>query len=452
MVYPPRENTLLMNNNVPKLAFLLLFFISQSLSSQNIRVKGAILDQKSRLPISYANISVGQHTLGTCSNIEGKFIFNFPDSLKNCQAYISCIGYKNDTVPLNKVANNDSLTIYLEPLSYSIKEIDVLPKQLTAEEVLKNVIKNLKNNYNKKPYFMEGFIRDRGYNIRNNKSTRLTEAAINIEIDELSRKKYRDKVKIVEIRNSFNYSNLEGKLMFNVKKVFFGWDESNPVYRTIQFAEYTNAKTLKNLLKNGNYVFSISDWSIYEGEPIIIIKAREKYRKFLTKKYLTNKLYRLIKIYVKAENYAIAKTEYFSVMKVKAPFDIYLKNDTIASYSAKQYTQIGKYHYLRYAGYYGKIYDQPNGVDAENLYTNETELLINNIVTNKKGYERIKRKNLLKKDISLWDMEYEYHPEFWQNYNILLDKPLVEKAKNDLEYEVPLEQQFKSTGNTNKKD
>ena len=49
----------------------------------------------------------------------------------------------------------------------------------------------------------------------------------------------------------------------------------------------------------------------------------------------------------------------------------------------------------------------------------------------------------MKKNTTLWDMDYEYHPAFWENYNLLLDHPLNTKYKKDLEFEKPLEEQFK---------
>ena len=48
-----------------------------------------------------------------------------------------------------------------------------------------------------------------------------------------------------------------------------------------------------------------------------------------------------------------------------------------------------------------------------------------------------------KKDVRLYEQEFDYNPDFWQNYNILLANPIQEKTKKDLEKEKALETQFK---------
>ncbi len=426
------------------LVIVFIEFLALSSSAQYERLYGRVLDSNTRDNVQFANISIKGSYLGTCSNIAGEFILNYPDSLKDNELVISCLGYKNDSILLSHI--RDSFIVHLEPLTYSIAEVVITPKPKDAEELLKLVIKNLRRNYNKKPYFMEGFIRDRVYNIWNNENTRLTEAAINVEKDELSKKKYRDRVKVVEIRNSLNYSKLQGKLIYKIKKAFFGWDDSNPIYLSLQYADYTSVKILKDLLKDDYYSFSISDYSTYEGEPIVVINIKEDYRDLFGVKYSTQKLYDLIKIYVNIKSYAIVKSEYFKINKVKPPAEVYLKQDTIHRHSIKQYINIKNHYYLRYAGYYGKIHDQPSKESSQNIYLNETQLLINNIISDKKEFDRIKRRNLLRKDISLWDMEYTYHPEFWENYNIIIDKPLDKKVKLDLEHDVLLKKQFEETG------
>ena len=68
---------------------------------------------------------------------------------------------------------------------------------------------------------------------------------------------------------------------------------------------------------------------------------------------------------------------------------------------------------------------------GKTLYFNETELLINKVITDKKDFDRIKHRDLLEKETPLWDMKYVYDPSFWKNYNILIDKPLDPTVQKD---------------------
>ena len=81
--------------------------------------------------------------------------------------------------------------------------------------------------------------------------------------------------------------------------------------------------------------------------------------------------------------------------------------------------------------------------DKNHFYSHEAELMVNEIATRRKDYERIKNRNLTGKNETLWNMDYDYNPSFWENYNVLLDHPLNQQYKNDLEFEEPLDEQFK---------
>jgi len=79
-------------------------------------------------------------------------------------------------------------------------------------------------------------------------------------------------------------------------------------------------------------------------------------------------------------------------------------------------------------------------------YKKRSELLVNQLFLKKREYDRIGMKENQEDDITLYEQEHKYNPEFWKNYNIILLNPLYKKAAQDLEKEKNLEQQFKENG------
>jgi len=442
---------------IPILVFSLSFIPIYSWS-QKREVRGKVLDKETLEAIPFTNISVKATSIGTCSNNHGEFIFYYPDSLIDRDLNISCIGYKSQSLKLESVSSNNIIIIYLAPELYEISEITIRPNQMTASDMVKQVIRNMHKNYARSPYYMEGFLRDKVFNLYDNKNVRLTEAAIEIVKKEFGGETNADRVKVFEIRNSYNYSKLGSLLKEKFNQLFWGYSNHNPAYALLQKCDYTNPATLRKLLKNELYSINFSGMTMYDGNPIQIIDIKEEYVEYMFMRTKSIYAHNLIRLYIDTENYALLKSEFYYIDKhskemFSSDMKYFLKNDSVATYVIKQYEKIDENYYLKYASFYGKIHDQPEQNEmGKTLYFNESELLINKVVTNKKDFDRIKHRDLLKKDTPLWDMKYVYDPSFWKNYNILIDKPLDTAVQKDLEEEVPLHDQFIDAGVKNSKN
>ena len=73
-------------------------------------------------------------------------------------------------------------------------------------------------------------------------------------------------------------------------------------------------------------------------------------------------------------------------------------------------------------------------------------LLVNNILTKRSEYEKVKAKFSSPKDVDLYNQEYKYNSEFWENYNILKLNPMYKQVQKDLEEKETLEEQFIKNG------
>lgn len=417
---------------------ILLF--SNLCHSQNIRFVGSIYDRDNKDPIQYANISVKNMPVGTCTNSNGDFVLNIPDSLGKGGLDISCIGYISSSLSIDSLIGKDTLIISLIPKEYHLDEIIIIPGENDVHTILKKVISRIDNNYSGKKYFLEAFFRHRVYNhMDNDKTVRLTETAISIHQNHKSKDDRR--VQINEIRNSDNYAELSEswgkKLLYNA----LGGDQ-NPIFRSLLVERLVQKETLKGLVKNDNFSVSLNSVSFFDDALVYIIDFKQEFSKFLFKKYNTTHTYEKFRYYVNASDFSILKAEdiWISHNPQSVPF---VKNDSVMAHDFIQYRKFDSKYYPAYVYFFGMIPDMVSKNDSKNFYNHEAELMVNEIATRRKDYERIKSRNLVRENKELWSMEYEYNPKFWENYNVLLDYPLNKQYIRDLEFEKPLEEQFK---------
>ena len=420
--------------------FLSLFFIlTNMVYAAPVKVQGVVKDSLSKEVLSYANLGLKKYPIGTCTNLNGEFQLIVNDTLANEMITVSMMGYESKSYKISDM-KNIYFEILLNPHDFQLGEIKVTPDQLTGEEVLKNVIKNHNRNFPFGFSFYETFFRDL---VRNDspeamgKIYRMTEAAINIE--DFGLDSYRDpKFKIHEIRNSFNYVESSKQKYF----VFTGIQ--NPVswiYRTTNFVSRSN---LKKLLKDNCYSKEIIGLTEFDGTLVYILELREKYLKFLGMKILelTNGGYNSDILYVNSRNWAIQEAKH-----------TFIAHDSL-SYLLKVELKMqefdGKY-YLKLLEYNGIIPDEYSKIDKDHFYMHKASILVNDIVLERKSIERIRLRNAMKTDLPLWNIEYKYNPEFWENYTILLDKPLDTSVIKDLERDESLKNQFKDGGLKNSK-
>ena len=436
-------------NSRKLVAFLLFIFFSGSSFSQNIKLIGSLYNSENKNPIPYANLSIYNMPIGTCTNIYGDFVINLPDSLAENSLEISCIGYKSLSIPIDSLINIDTLTIFMQAHTYNIKDIVIIPGKNDAHSIFKKAISRINNNYPKKKYYLEAFFRHSVFNVKKqDKTTRLTEAAISIHKNHYSVDN--NKIQIQKIRNSNNYVALSKSIGKKMLYKVLGGNE-NPIYRTLRLEAKVQKEWMRKLLKNKHFEISSHEVSFYENSLIHVIEFKQKSWEFMLKTFKTTHTFRKYKYYIDTKDYAILKLVSRDI-SYNPEYTRSHKNDSVLGEATLSFTKFNEKYYLKHATYYGMVPDRVDVIDENNFNEDETELLVNHIAARRKDYNRIKYRNQLKKEKIIWDMEYEYEPEFWENYNILLDNPLGTKAKNDLEHEVQLEQQFKSTGNVNKKN
>lgn len=132
-----------------QLKFLILIvwlcFLPLQLFAQGNQASGTIMDAETKESLPFANIGVlGTHK-GTVSNSEGNFVLDLSGIASGDTILIQYIGY--ETLRLTAAELQKQTEIYLSPAPVNMKEVQVLVKSLSAEELIKLAYKNFETNH-----------------------------------------------------------------------------------------------------------------------------------------------------------------------------------------------------------------------------------------------------------------------------------------------------------------
>jgi hypothetical protein len=114
------------------LAISLLLLIQFLGHTQEIRMRGQIIDASSKSPIEFVNIGILNKNLGTVSDLNGNFDFNIPKEYANDSITISHINYYATKAPIKKGENQ---IIHLNPRTNELSEIMLSNKKKTTRKV-----------------------------------------------------------------------------------------------------------------------------------------------------------------------------------------------------------------------------------------------------------------------------------------------------------------------------
>jgi len=127
------------------LLFIIIIFITNIAISQNIKIRGKILDQNKQA-IIYANIWIEKTGIGTVSNTDGEFILNIPEKYKENTLNISYIGYSSYTKRISKLLKYNTYT--LKTSQNILGSIDVNSGDF-VKSILENAYNSIERNYPK---------------------------------------------------------------------------------------------------------------------------------------------------------------------------------------------------------------------------------------------------------------------------------------------------------------
>ncbi|MBB5623844.1 hypothetical protein HDE69_004932 [Pedobacter cryoconitis] len=240
---------------------LILAIISLSVKiiyAQNLHEAGGVVVGEHQATLPYVSLKVGNQ-IATMTNADGEFLLKYADAIRKDSLTISYIGYK--TLKLSISGVHKDMKIQLTPSVVSLKEIVIRP--VSAESIIRQVIKNIPENYDTRPFEMKGFYRETGK--VDTSYISFAEASLNILSEGYKENSGKDKIVINKERN--------------LKKL--GEKEvNNPLNMTINGAPYTiiandMAKNPVHILGRDyfkKYKFEIAGSVAIDGEEAYVIK------------------------------------------------------------------------------------------------------------------------------------------------------------------------------------
>ena len=121
-----------------------------------IRLSGIVVEGKGDSPVPYTSMGIEGESIGTMTNIDGRYDLVLPWRLRNKKISVHCLGFKPlelspDELKLNAI-------VRLEPITIHLREIEVKP--VDVADVLRNFRKNIEKNYEGSTQLMVTFYRE----------------------------------------------------------------------------------------------------------------------------------------------------------------------------------------------------------------------------------------------------------------------------------------------------
>ncbi|HTA63552.1 MAG TPA: carboxypeptidase-like regulatory domain-containing protein [Bacteroidia bacterium] len=411
------------------LIFILNFLVGLIASAQQqISIKGKVISSDTHTPLLYCPIQIKNSAISTTTNEDGVFELHCSEAQKNDLILISYIGYEQYSKKLSDILNENTNEFILQSKPFYLQEI-VVQYPLSAEEILNNVYKSAKSNFNLGNYKLDGFFRS--YLKTDNIYDRLIEGDISLVSTGFTEKKLKWNGFFIcanEVRASRNTGDMRDVVLQHKKGV-------NNLEEIITIHEHL----LDDLKKRKTY------------DAILIEKTEYlDTNKIITLKLSSNSGRTTTYVKVNAQNWAIEELLYCwnapktddqfyqsSIYNGDSIIPIKLKNSS-DSCLIKYKNYNGKYYLSFFKRRYKKEVFEPTKTYKFQI---NTEYATNNINFDT---QKISHKNLIDRTDNLYKQvcEKPYHAEFWKNYNLILDNADMEQIRKQINAKANIDEQF----------
>jgi hypothetical protein len=443
--------------------FFSFFLITSSLFAQEaIKVTGKVYDADSQNPLSYVHVGIQNSSIGTITNSIGQFELNIPQKYQEDSISVSSVGYKSFACAIPQ--SSDTLQILLKPHTFLLQAVEVMPKPDSARRIVEEAITQINKNYPRESYLMKGFYRET--NVKDTAYARLVESAVSIFDRGYDANIDRMRVKTTALRKSDDRRKLDWRESLSE------WlYEKNGLVSILradrlrlkgkvppvqgEFLEYEipgeredNYRFLSMGFTDG-MAFSMDSLSYYDGQEVYCISYQELEKP---------------KDAAIAKGQLIIQKDNFAILEINARLELNKKLGDFSSgepgtYGIFEMTMVDDKNLfitnIKYRPYQGKYYlsfveTKAKGTNSSFLqgaasddFYQYNQLLVTEIITDRREYDKIGRKESLLADVDMHNVEAEYDSAFWSNYNVLLLNPLNPEVIEDLQQERALDKQFK---------
>ncbi len=439
-------------------------------------IKSTIADFATYMPIEGASIYVDNTTIGTVSNVDGKFVLLVPRKFANDTLIISSIGYKSFKTP---IANFDaSMDIYLEADIASLDEVVLVanPRPKTGNDIVLKAMKELEDNLPEQPYLQKGFLRHKERNKKEYKW--LIESALTLyDSSYASGAKNNLKINIDETRKSYDLRDVDSMFAYrSYLKYNDGYFDSKSKLNRKRIKTSSLEKAIKwndaringldnlfrgklNLVRNSNmskalFGKEMLDTHQFDLDTVLVDNGRKLYKIKISKskeyvglntKNIFNEGYQANGwLYIYWDNYAIKRIEYELVAasdaqkrRSKSLFGTQVNHKLIMTYMEYQDKMYPNYIYYETPKLVNvgdrssdKVKNEETLGDKsdEQFYYTIQEILFTDIIQDPELISTALKSDW-SEDIFL---QRPYNENFWKNYNVLLESEEDEKLIQDL--------------------
>ena len=385
---------------------------NQNSSQDYITVRGKVIDAQNKSPLVFATVIVKDSNVGIVTNIDGEFTLKVSPSATDLD--ISYLGYKNKSVAISSLMNNNNINIItLESAPVPIKEIIVKP--VNPQYVVERAISSISSNYETVPNLMTAFYRETIKKNRNYVS--IGEAVVQIFKAPYNNDIRLDGTRIYKGRKSSDVERMD-TVLFKL--------QGGPI-TSLQLDIVKNTETVLTKEAMQNYNYSLSGVIEIDGKPHYIID-------FVQKPYIEQPLF-MGSFFINTETYAITEVEFdFNLANREAATAIFIKkkplgvqvSPEIATYRTKYIEQNGKLHFVYSRAevrfkldWRRRIFHTYYTTMIEIAVTDRTDQEVIRITSD----ERMRPSDVFTEKVSAFT-----DTEFWGDYNIIEPDQSIEAA------------------------
>jgi thiol-disulfide isomerase/thioredoxin len=398
---------------------LILQVFFNNFSSAQQRVFGRIFDAETLVPVPYASVSVDNTSVGVVANEDGYFAIVVADTTSHRTISISSLGYE----PVTIQSKADSVSVVMKPIALALQEVVVEARDLNAKSIVKKAFKNIRKNYNAKPFVYRSFYRH--YCKDGEQYGRLIEAAFELHKPKgyktlHTRPGLKDEVRVLQLRRSYDQTKLSsmhqpiGLNLINATDFVSYQVKSKQDLMALSYDVSTLKANLNRIEFHLNEVSSFENRNVYVIDYEFETDSVKSHTGFFFESTQKGRLY------INVNDYAFIRVEFLREGQY----------DTLRWSSS--YRKYGKYYYL--------YHNKKEGVNTAQKMEFRHRYHIETITTEvlEENFEKFSGKEPDERMLQ----RISFSPSFWGTYNILQETPLERKIINDLSGDTSLQEQF----------
>ncbi|WP_075591590.1 STN and carboxypeptidase regulatory-like domain-containing protein [Labilibacter marinus] len=374
-----------------------------------ITLSGEVTSQQNYQKIPLVNISVKGRPIGTTTNMEGNYVFLIPKEYVGEELYMSAIGYRSELfqVPLADTV----LNVRLKQETIQIKEIKV--RFIRPDEIVKNFIRNIDQNYFTESMLLTGFFRE---SIKqDDRYVEVSEAVLDIY-----KSSYLKTYDIEEARFVKGRKKVENKGVSIARLKLAG---GPALFSGLDVAKHLDFMSADN---DANYFYT------YKGKGIV--HDRVVYKVGFKPIFEVGDLYYEGEFSIDVESFALIRADFRMTKRTLRNSDQIL----IQKHARKvKSNPIFTSYMVDYRPYKGKwILNSVKGEliidmhDKRKKIKSQYHAIAELLITNAQDGEgrRIKNSDRFKTNFVLADKIIGYDPMFWKDYNVIRPEEELEKV------------------------